>query len=488
MKLRNYLNRLKTRTAVTIREFSELLDGVVLKDEIAAISGGGSGSPGPQGPPGADGADGSTWYNGTGAPSSALGANGDYYLNNATDEVYFKASGSWSIITTIKGDPGVGVPPGGTIGQILSKSDIPDYETEWIDNFTSQVKHIVKAAQAINKGQAVYVSAANGTNMIVSKASNASESTSSRTLGLMAGNVITNGFEYAITEGLLAGIDTSSANAGDPVYLGTNGNLIFGVANKPIAPAHMVSIGVVTRAQQNNGEIFVRIVNGFEIEELHNVLISALADSDLLQYESASQLWKNKTLAEVIIASLGGDGTSGQLIQTNGAGVLSWVNNGGNRANQYIKAVTGTTITGPQGTVTTMISLLIPANTFGSGSVFRIVSRSRRVTAVGANTNIRIVINSTNSPTAGTPTIIASGILGSGAQPGSIARTLSINGTTTTIPQIGIGSAANDDEAFGITFSQVTNIDWTVNQYVILGGTAASGESQVPESLTITPL
>jgi hypothetical protein len=135
-----------------------------------------------------------------------------------------------------------------------------------------------------------------------------------------------------------------------------------------------------------------------------------------------------------------------------------------------------------------MISLLIPANTFGSGSVFRIVSRSRRGTAVGANTNIRIVINSTNSPTAGTPTIIASGILGSGAQPGSIARTLSINGTTTTIPQIGIGSAANDDEAFGITFSQVTNIDWTVNQYVILGGTAASGESQVPESLTITPL
>ena len=485
MKLRNYLNRLKTRTAVTIREFSELLDGVVLKDEIAAISGGGSGSPGPQGPPGEDGA---TWYNGTGAPSLAIGANGDYYLDNATDEVYFKESGTWSIITTIKGDTGPGVPPGGTAGQILAKYDTPDYDTVWIDNYTSQVKHFVKAAEAINKGQAVYVSAADGTNMIVSKASNASESTSSRTLGLMAANVNINGSEYVITEGLLAGIDTSSANAGDPVYLGTNGNLIFGVANKPVAPAHMVSIGVVTRVQQNNGEIFVRVVNGFEIEELHNVLISSLANNELLQYESASQLWKNKTLAEVIIAALGGDGTSGQLIQTNGAGVLSWVNNGGNRANQYIKAVTGTTITGPQATVTTMISLLIPANTFGSGSVFRIVSRSRRVTPQGAATNIRLVINSTNSPTAGSPTILASGTLGTSAIPGSIARTVSINGTTTTIVSNTFASANSDDEAFGITYSDISTIDWTATQYIILAGTAATGESQVPVSLTVTPL
>ena len=215
--------------------------------------------------------------------------------------------------------------------------------------------------------------------------------------------------------------------------------------------------------------------------------ITSVANAQLLQYESATSLWKNKTLAQAIIAALG-DGTSGQVIQTNGGGTLSWVNNGGNRSNQYIKATTGTTITGPQATVTTMISLLIPANTFGSGDVFRIVSRSRRLTPSGANTNIRIVLNTTNSPTAGSPTIIATGILGSNAMPGSIARTISINGTETALAQSAIGTASNDDEAFTITFSQVTNIDWTVNQYVILAGTAATGESQVPLSLTITPL
>jgi hypothetical protein len=284
-------------------------------------------------------------------------------------------------------------------------------------------------------------------------------------------------------------LDTSAAGAaGDTVWLGTNGNLLYGLANKPSAPAHLVFIGIVTRKQSENGEIFVKVQNGFELEELHNVALSSLANAELLQYESATSLWKNKTLAQVLIASLGGDGTSGQVIQTNGSGILSWVNNGGPRTNQYIRAVTGTTISGPLGTVTTMISLLIPANTFGSGDVFRIVSRSRRVTPQGSNTNIRIVLNTTNSPTAGSPTILASGILGSNASPGSIARTLTINGTETALPTTAIGSATNDDEAFNITYSQVTTIDWTVNQYVILAGTAATGESQVPLSLTVTPI
>jgi len=49
----------------------------------------------------------------------------------------------------------------------------------------SVLKHQVKLGEAIAKGQAVYVSSSDGTNMIVSKASNASEATSSKTLGLL---------------------------------------------------------------------------------------------------------------------------------------------------------------------------------------------------------------------------------------------------------------------------------------------------------------
>lgn len=189
-----------------------------------------------------------------------------------------------------------GVPIGGNTGDILAKASATDYDVEWIENYTSSVKHIVKLGENINKGQAVYVSSADGTNMVVSKASNATEATSSKTMGLLAASGTTNAQVYVITEGLLAGLDTSAAiAAGDPVWLGANGNLLYGLANKPVAPIHMVFIGIVTRKQSNNGEIFVKVQNGFELQELHNVLISSPADNEVLTYESSTGLWKNKT-------------------------------------------------------------------------------------------------------------------------------------------------------------------------------------------------
>ena len=164
------------------------------------------------------------------------------------------------------------------------------------EDSVSNVRHEVKLAESIDIGQAVYVSGTSGnsgTNMLVSKASNASEATSSKTLGLLAFSGVTNDLGPVVTEGLLAGLDTSTAQSADPVWLGTNGNLIFGLANKPVAPAHLVYLGVVTRVNQNNGEIFVHVQNGFELEELHNVLITSLTDGDVLKYDSASGLWKN---------------------------------------------------------------------------------------------------------------------------------------------------------------------------------------------------
>lgn len=215
----------------------------------------------------------------------------------------------------INGENGIGIPEGGTGGQILAKIDDTNYNTEWIDNwavysgYTNIVKHEVKAGIALTKGQAVYVSSADGTNMIVSKASNSGEGTSSKTMGLIESSVSLNGKTNVITEGLLAGLNTNGANAGDPVWLGTNGNLIYGLANKPVAPAHLVFIGIVTRVNANNGEIFIRPQNGFEVEELHNVLIgsgysSTPADNDLLAYDTASGLWKNQTAAEAGLATV----------------------------------------------------------------------------------------------------------------------------------------------------------------------------------------
>jgi hypothetical protein len=165
--------------------------------------------------------------------------------------------------------------------------------------YTSTVKHEVRAAANLTKGQAVYVTGSNGTNMLVNAASNSAESTSSKTFGLLAQDLSTNNLGFVVTEGILSGLNTSSAQQGDPVWLGTNGSLIYGLTNKPHAPAHLVFIGIVTRVNSNNGEIFVKIQNGFELDELHDVLISSPQNKQLLSYDSSTGLWKNVDLDSI---------------------------------------------------------------------------------------------------------------------------------------------------------------------------------------------
>jgi len=174
---------------------------------------------------------------------------------------------------------------------------ILDINTNAIDRVT------VKLSVAINKGQAVYVSGANGTNILVSKASNTSESTSSKTIGLLETTGAINAIVNVVTDGLLTGLNTFTATIGDPVWLGTNGDLIYGLASKPYAPAHLVYIGVVTRVSATVGEILVKVQNGFELSEIHNVLLTSPADNDLLIYENSTSLWKNKTITAAMLPS-----------------------------------------------------------------------------------------------------------------------------------------------------------------------------------------
>lgn len=195
------------------------------------------------------------------------------------------------------------IAPGGLSGQILSKNSNTDYDYGWIDNFadwTSTIKEYVKAGQDITKGQAVYVSSSDGTNIIVSKASNATEATSSKVIGLLAQTLSTNGKGYVITEGLLSGLNTASATTGDPVWLGVDGNLIYGLTNKPYAPAHLVYIGVVVRSNSSNGEIFIQPQNGFELRELHDVSAQSPSNNEGLFYNSSNSLWQTKSIATVL--------------------------------------------------------------------------------------------------------------------------------------------------------------------------------------------
>ena len=143
----------------------------------------------------------------------------------------------------------------------------------------------------IYKGQAVYIGGANGANPLIKLASNTGETTSSKTIGLLAQDLSVNQFGYIITEGVLEGFNTSAATAGDPMWLGTGGNIIYGLANKPYGNNHLVYLGAVLRSNNNNGKVYVKPQNGFEIEELHRVYAKNASTNDTLMYNSGSGSW-----------------------------------------------------------------------------------------------------------------------------------------------------------------------------------------------------
>jgi len=169
------------------------------------------------------------------------------------------------------------------------------------------------------KGKPVYVTGSVGASgkIKVGLASNVAEAQSSKTFGFTAESISNNGEGQIITEGLLSDINTVGGADGDPVWLGASGSLIFGLANKPVAPAHLVFIGIVVRGgNANNGSIFVKIQNGFELQELHNVLIQSPANNNALVYDSATSLWKNYDLSNFLATKTYADTSATTALNT----------------------------------------------------------------------------------------------------------------------------------------------------------------------------
>jgi hypothetical protein len=151
----------------------------------------------------------------------------------------------------------------------------------------------------LTKGMPVYAFGGTGDRMTVKRANNTSDATSAQTVGIVLSTSIAAGQKGIIMmQGLLDGLSilpTSTWSDGDPVYLGATDGSITNV--KPFAPNHLVYLGVVTTASNGSaGRMYVRVQNGYEIDELHDVAINSLtlADNDVLTYESSSSLWKNK--------------------------------------------------------------------------------------------------------------------------------------------------------------------------------------------------
>jgi hypothetical protein len=166
----------------------------------------------------------------------------------------------------------------------------------------------------------VYASGSNGTHVQITLARADSDATSARTLGFTAESFAPNADGLVIIEGYLDGVDTSGAVAdGDTIYL-SGSTAGAWVTTKPVAPTHLVYLGVVAKKNPSTGKIQVKVQNGYELDELHDVLITSKTDGDLLTYESSTDLWKNKPNGAVLKSQLT---STGDLITVNTSNVVT---------------------------------------------------------------------------------------------------------------------------------------------------------------------
>jgi hypothetical protein len=148
--------------------------------------------------------------------------------------------------------------------------------------------------------QAVKITGATGQRLSVDLAQADSDANSAATIGIVTETIAKNQQGFVTTSGAINEIDTTGSLQsetwvdGDVLYLSpTTAGQITNV--KPVAPNHLIVLGYVEYAHAIHGKIFVKVDNGYELDELHNVLISTPTNDQVLQFESSSNLWKNKT-------------------------------------------------------------------------------------------------------------------------------------------------------------------------------------------------
>lgn len=301
----------------------------------------------------------------------------------------------------------------------------------------------------ITKGQPVYAFSGTGDRMVVKLAYNTSDATSARTMGLVySASIAANQKGIIMIEGLLDGLSTlptSTYSDGDTIYLGATSGAITNV--KPYAPNHMVYLGVVTTASAGSaGRMYVKVQNGYELDEIHDVdLIStAPVNNNVLTYVTGTNnLWKPKSIA-TILGYTPADAASTPKI--------------------LLKSTTDYSTSST--TYTLLYSGLIPANTFAVGDMFYFEITYRKTGTAGTGNN-RVYINTSASLTGATQ--IAQKVTDAAANLyGKFARTPLIKSSTNTEIIIATNNL-NTDLTNVSNAASTLNINWTVDQYFIVG-------------------
>lgn len=271
-----------------------------------------------------------TWNASTNTPSlsSSIGTNGYYYivsvagstnLNGITDwqvgdwllfngSVWQKIDQS-NLVTSVNGQTGavtLTYTDVNAIGSITSTdgsvtvsttSGVADLSVAVAAstlNVVCQVRNTTGAT--LTKGTVVYISGATGQISTVSKALASGDSTSAQTLGVINANLANNSNGYVTIIGLVTGMDTSAYTDGQQLYLSPTTAGTY-TATKPYAPDHIVYVAVVEHAHPTQGKLFVKVQNGYELDELHNVSAQSPSNGQTIVYNSSTSLWEKNTVS-----------------------------------------------------------------------------------------------------------------------------------------------------------------------------------------------
>jgi len=273
---------------------------------------------------------------------------------------------------------------------------------------------------------------ASGQRLAVVLAQGNNDTNSATTIGLVTETILNNQEGYITTFGLVRDINTTGSLQGetwvdgDIIYLSpTTPGAITNI--KPVAPQHMIILGYVVYAHGVNGKIFVKVDNGYELDELHNVKITTPLNRDVLEYDSTNSLWINGRPPVINFINVS-DGTG----------------------------VTGTTLN------TLTQSILIPANSVEVGDIITVRARVRKTGVAGLLT-IRSYINTSAAIGGSNMSITSASNTSLYAQ---FSRNFAVK-TTTNTEAFPIGSQYIDDAQTG-TIVVNANIDWTVDQYLVI--------------------
>jgi hypothetical protein len=156
-----------------------------------------------------------------------------------------------------------------------------------------------KTGATLTKGTVVYINGGQGNLPSVTKALATGDSTSAQTYGIVRNDITNNNNGYVVVAGRISDLDTQAYTEGTQLYLSPTTAGTY-TSTKPYAPNHLVYVGIVVRAHPTQGVIEVKIQNGYELDELHNVSAQSPTNNDGIFYNSATSLWEKKSIATVL--------------------------------------------------------------------------------------------------------------------------------------------------------------------------------------------